>query len=111
MKFMERENMRERAKAALRAVLAHVEESTIVALAEWLLHEGALFPPVKMGQTVYSAGDGVPGEVQGIAYDRGEWHAIDPEGYQERVGSDDCLLTRQDAERVMKEESVKNGEV
>ncbi len=33
--------MRERAKAALRAVMAHAEEGTITALAEWLLHEGA----------------------------------------------------------------------
>ena len=104
--------MRERAKVALRAVMAHAEEGTIAALAEWLLHEGALFPPVKVGQTLYAAvgckmeveDDGIDEwKVHGVAYHEGKWYIIDRNGDGSRLGDWDCLLTRQDAERVMKE--------
>ena len=109
MTFMERENMRERAKAALRAVMAHAEEGTITALAEWLLHEGALFPPVKMGQTVYAVlfeGDDAkiyPWEVQGVAYMQDKWYAVEFDGSEWEVGRECCHLTREAAEKYKKQ--------
>lgn len=108
MKFPERELMRERARTMLRALLAHMGDAAIGAIADWLLREGALFPPVRVGQWVYIAFDEEDGgidtwQVHGLKYDRGEWLVLDHRGDESRIGEWDCLLTREEAERVLAE--------
>lgn len=83
-------------------------------LAEHLLAAGVLVPPVKEGQTVYAAirmvdpGDGDDGidewQVHGVMYKEGKWYAIDKNGDESVVGAWDCLLTREEAQKLLDEE-------
>lgn len=80
-------------------------------VAAWLLREGMLLPPVKIGQTVYAAleGAGEHGEhcidawrIHGVALIDGEWEACDFDRELVAVGGDYCKLTREEAEEVVK---------
>lgn len=114
MKFMEEEKMRERAKAALRTVLGEVDENTIAVAADRLIREGALFPPVKLGDKMYAAfaGEGENGEdliedwtVHGFFVDRnGNMLILDVNGDESRLGEWDCLPTREAALAFLEEE-------
>lgn len=76
--------------------------------ADALLAAGVLVPPVKLGDTVYAAVDldDAPAVdeyvVAGFEYLDGEWY-IQQEGYKDcfKVGSDLCLLTREEAEAIV----------
>ena len=76
-------------------------------VAAWLLREGVLLPPVKIGQTVYAylEGAGENGEdiidpwiVMGVRYFKGVWHAVGYDGEEYELGSRYCKLTREGAE-------------
>ncbi len=104
--------MRERAKAAVRAAAVGLSEDAINALVEHLLREGALFPPVRMGQTLYAAvgankdvqDDSIDEwQVHGVTYYEGEFYILDRNGDESRLGEWDCLLTREEAEDMIKE--------
>jgi hypothetical protein len=81
-------------------------------VAAWLLREGMLLPPVKIGQTVYAAqpyaGDNdediiEPWQVAGYEYFDGKWYCCDRRGGEFfEVGSMYCKLTREEAEEVVK---------
>ena len=116
MKFPEREKMRERAKVALRAVLGQFADVVISGIADYLLEEGALFPPVKIGQTVYAVLDEDEvlideWQVHGISYKCGEWLVLDQYGAESRIGDWDCLLTREDAEMLLAKWKDENDEI
>lgn len=76
--------------------------------ADALLERGILAPPVKLGDTVYAAVDldDAPAVdeyvVAGFEYLDGEWY-VQQEGYKDcfKVGSDLCLLTREEAEAII----------
>jgi hypothetical protein len=76
--------------------------------ADALLLAGILVPPVKLGDTVYAAVDldDAPAVdeyvVAGFEYLDGEWY-VQQEGYKDcfKVGSDLCLLTREEAEVIV----------
>ena len=103
--------MRERASAAVRAAAVDLGEEAITALTEHLLREGAIFPPVRMGQTLYAA-IGANKDVQdnsidewqvhGVTYYEGEFYILDKNGDESRLGDWDCLLTRKEAEKFLK---------
>ena len=86
-------------------------------LAEHLLAAGVLVPPVKEGQTVYAAirmaepdevDDGIDEwQVHGVAYRAGKWYAIDKNGDLYAVGEWGCLLTREEAQKLLDEEEKK----
>ena len=88
-------------------------------LAEHLLAAGVLVPPVKEGQTVYAAirmaepdeaGDEIDEwQVHGVAYRAGKWYAIDRNDDLYAVGEWECLLTREEAQKLLDEEEKKNG--
>ena len=81
-------------------------------VAAWLLREGVLLPPVKMGQTVYAAledaGAGYgehlidPWQINGVAFVEGEWYAFDRGHEVYQIGSMYCKITREEAEEVVK---------
>ena len=111
--------MRERLEQVIgaergRALPAWIHDYGIRLLAEHLLAEGALMPPVKIGQTVYAAirmadpNDGDEGidewMVHGVMYQEGKWYAIDRNGDESVVGEWDCLLTREEALKMLEEE-------
>ena len=87
-------------------------------VAQQLLKNGVLVPPVKEGQTVYAAirmedpSDGDEGidewQVHGVMYKEGKWYAIDKNGDESVVGAWDCLLTREEAQKLLDEEEKKN---
>ena len=86
--------------------------------ADHLLAGGVLVPPVKEGQTVYAAirmaepdevDDGIDEwQVHGVAYRAGKWYAIDRNGDLYAVGEWECLLTREEAQKLLDEEEKKN---
>lgn len=88
-------------------------------IAEHLLAEGVLVPPVKQGQTVYAAirmedpsegDDGIDEwQVHGVMYREGQWYAIDRNGDESVVGAWDCLLTREEAEKMIEREEKENA--
>ena len=76
-------------------------------VAAWLMREGVLLPPVKIGQTVYAylEGAGADGEdiiypsiVMGVSCFKGVWCAIDYDGEEYELGGRYCKLTREEAE-------------
>ena len=85
-------------------------DDSIESIADHLLAEGVLAPPITIGQTVYTvipADDEIDGgvfaeEVTGITYKGGKWYAIDTDGLALEVGSfDGCYLTREEAEKAL----------
>lgn len=78
-------------------------------IAEYLLANGVLVPPCKVGDTVYAVlepaytdsdeAEIYSWEVYGVAYEGGEWYAV--EGANDdycKIGSFLCKLTREEAE-------------
>ncbi len=89
-------------------------EEYIEAVADRLLSEGVLVPPVKVGDTVYAAifpifeddpenGEVYEWSIKGVAYECGEWwiESEDDEWY--KLGDNLCKLTREEAEKVLAE--------
>ncbi len=82
-------------------------------LAEHLLAEGVLAPPIKEGQTVYAVlfeGDDAtiyPWKVRGVAYMQGKWYAVERDGSEWEVGGACCFLTQEGAEEYKKTEMQK----
>ena len=75
--------------------------------ADALLAAGVLVPPVKLGDTVYAVVELDEPEIYeyavgGFEYSGGEWY-VQQEGYKDcfKVGSDLCLLTREEAEAIV----------
>ena len=79
------------------------------AVADFLLENGVLVPPCKVGDTVYAVlepaytdsdeAEIYSWEVYGVAYEGGEWYAV--EGANDdycKIGSFLCKLTREEAE-------------
>ena len=85
-------------------------------LAEHLLAEGVLAPPVEEGQTVYAVlfeGDDAeiyPWKVQGVAHMQGKWYAVERDGSEWEVGGACCFLTEEAAEEYKKQEAQKRKE-
>ena len=78
--------------------------------ADALLAAGVLVPPVKLGDTVYAVvelDDGLEVDeyvVEGVEYKRGKWYAVEKgfvDGFE--VGGQLCLLTREEAEELVRE--------
>ncbi len=108
--------MRARLEQLLGAERGHVlpgwiHDYGIRLLAEHLLAEGVLVPPVKYGQTVYAVlfeGDEAeiyPWQVQGIAHMQDKWYAVEKDGSEWEVGAACCFLTEQAAEEYKKQET------
>ena len=84
-------------------------------VAAFLLANGVIVPPVKIGQTVYSALTYDDEEdtieeytVDGLGYIDGEWFVWcekDTDWY--KLGTEYCQLTREDAEKVLAERGKK----
>ena len=85
---------------------------TAESVAEYLIEQGVVLPPCKLGDTVYAAinpifeTDEEPSidewEVKGIAYEGGDaWflESKDDEWYE--IGEDLCKLTREEAEQAL----------
>ena len=79
-------------------------------VAAWLLREGVLLPPVKIGRTVYTylEGAGEDGEdaidpwiVMGVSCFKGTWYAVGGDGEEYELGGRYCKLTREEAEALM----------
>ena len=74
-------------------------------IAEHLLAEGVMAPPVKRGQTVYAVlfeGDDAeiyPWQVQGVAFMSDKWYAVEKDGSEWEVGAACCHLTQEAAEQ------------
>ena len=85
-------------------------------VAEHLIEEGVLCPPLQIGQTVYAAymDDGEPvieeWTVRGIGIHEGVWYASGADQEEFLVGEWGCLLTREDAEKYLQEMEKKNDE-
>lgn len=88
-------------------------------VAAFLLANGVIVPPVKIGQTVYSVLIYDPEDeldksfieeytVDGVAYIEGEWYVFDERDHElYKVGTEYCQLTRADAEKVLAERGKK----
>ncbi len=86
-------------------------------IAEHLIEQGVLCPPLQIGQTVFAAyvdeGEPVIEEwvVRGMSFHDGKWYAIgnDPEEFE--VGRWGCLLTRAEAERLLEKGEEKRWNI
>lgn len=83
--------------------------------ADALLAAGVLVPPVKLGDTVYAVvelDDGLEVNehtVSGVAYSNGAWFACANDIEFNKVGDHLCLLTREEAEELLRE--MREGEI
>lgn len=77
--------------------------------ADALLAAGVLVPPVKLGDTVYAVVELDDGPevneytVSGVAYSNGAWYACANDIEFNKVGDQLCLLTREEAEELVRE--------
>lgn len=80
-------------------------------IADFILADGVIVPPVKVGQTVYAAlrecgehGEDVveKWEVEGVSLFDGQWYAIDSDANEYEIGGEYCLFTREEAEQALK---------
>lgn len=85
--------------------------------ADALLAAGVLVPPVKLGDTVYAVVDLDEPEiceyaVGGFEYSGGEWYVSEGKSNDEffKVGGQLCLLTREEAEELVREMRRKRDE-
>lgn len=102
----------ERRSGAACASIEKLELCQINAIAEHLWAEGALIPPVKIGDTVYAAlcpflpldkPEVCAWEVDGIAYrSDGTWWCKEKNGEWRQIGDEYCKLTKEEAEAVLK---------
>ena len=86
---------------------------TLQTIADHLLANGVIVPPVKLGQTVYAVlfeGDDAeiwPWSVCGFAFMEGKWYAVERDGSEWEVGGACCHLSEEAAEQYKQREMEK----
>ncbi len=85
--------------------------------AEALIERGVLMPPVKIGDTVFAVVDLDEPEiceyaVGGFEYSGGKWYVSEGKSNDEffKVGGQLCLLTREEAEEMVREMRKEDGD-
>ena len=91
---------------ALHSLEKFLSPEAIEQVAEHLVNNGVLLPPVMPGETVYAEITDFddsnfiePYKVYGMAYFKGKWYVLDSDGGLNEVGSEYCRLTIEEAER------------
>lgn len=85
----------------------------ILANAEFLLAAGVLVPPCRPGDKFYSVltefgtWSVEESEIIGICIENGEWYVESKDGEFWKVGTALCLLSREEAEKLLKERATK----